>query len=116
MLAPFLDRMIARDVNKRFTAAEALEFLNNIIQTSTEAQLSITQEPDSFVGHYEVYNRWNSLPIDFQEKWAAYREPVGIPLSWKLLRAIRESCWLPESLIPNIRRLNLTISHFLKRI
>lgn len=107
MLAPFLDRMIARDVRKRFTAAEALEFLNNVIQNANEAQLSISQDADSFVGHYETYDRWKGLPQDFQVKWAAYREPVGIPLSWKMLRAIRESCWLPESLILNLRRLIL---------
>lgn len=107
MLAPFLDRMITRDATKRSTAAEALEFLDNIIQNATEAQLLIPEDPNSYAGHYETYDRWKGLPADFQEKWAAYREPVGIPFSWKILRAIRESRWLPESLIPNFRRLIL---------
>lgn len=107
MLAPFLDRMITRHIEKRFTAAQALEFVNDIIANASEAQLSIPEDEDPDAretGHYEIYDRWRGLPTDFQEKWRAYREPIGIPFSWKMLRALRRIRWLPEPLIPRIRR------------
>ncbi|KAF5317565.1 hypothetical protein D9619_013218 [Psilocybe cf. subviscida] len=118
MLAPFLDRMITRNIGKRFTALQALEFLNNIIASAAETQLSIQEDEDPSArktGNYEVHDRWKGLPKDFQEKWDAYREPMGIPFSWKLLRALRGIRWLPEPLIPDIRRLTFKTKTYLKR-
>lgn len=118
MLAPFLDRMITRRIQKRFTAAQALQFLNDIIADSSEVQLSILEDEDPDAretGHYEVYDRWKGLPTDFQEKWRTYREPIGIPLSWKMLRTVRGIRWLPEPLIPQIRRFTFKTKTFLQK-
>ena len=118
MLAPFLDRMITRDIKKRFTAAQALEFLNEIIASVTASQLSIPEDEDPYArdtGDCEGYDRWKGLPADFQAKWNAYREPIGIPFSWKVLRALRGIRWLPEPLIPDIRRFIFKTKSYLRR-
>lgn len=118
MLAPFLDRMVTRDIKKRFTAAQALEFLNSIVATATQAQLSIQEDEDRYArktGYYEIHDRWKGLPKDFQERWGAYREPVGIPLSWKLLRTLRDMHWIPEPLIPAVRRFTFKTKNYLMK-
>lgn len=97
--------MITRNLHKRFTAPDALHFVEKIILESEEYQLSKSEYKDSQIGlfTYETYDRWECLTADFQIQWSAYREPVGIPFSSRILRAILVSDWLPGSLIPRVR-------------
>lgn len=111
LLAPFLDRMVTKNLQRRFTAAEGLRFVERIILESKESQLSTSEyrDPEYGLFTFETYDRWKSLPADFQMKWSAYREPVGIPFSSKILRAIVASVWLPEFLIPKIRKMTFKV-------
>lgn len=71
MIAPLFDRMMTANVKLRFTAREALEFLNNI-----EAQLSESQrraKPELLSRNWrETGIRWKGLPEDFAKQWASY--------------------------------------------
>jgi hypothetical protein len=69
------------------------------------AQLSIVESPNPFRGvfTYETYDRWQGLPIKFQHEWAGYREPVGVPLTSKILRAVICSGILPTFTVPRVR-------------
>ncbi|KAF9474164.1 hypothetical protein BDN70DRAFT_816162 [Pholiota conissans] len=103
MLAPLLDRMTTWEIDKRFTAAEALQFFELMRSELTEEQLSIKEyESEQFVP-YELYDRWRGLPEDFTQKWALYRQPP-VPLVMRILRHIYFSHYLPNHVIPSIRR------------
>jgi hypothetical protein len=98
---------VTRDPRRRFTASEALQFLElQVIAKSSEDQLSISERPaylDGPLDTYEAYDRWKGLPADFQREWAAYREPLGIPWMSRALRTLVLSNFLPSYTIPNIR-------------
>ena len=87
MLAPLLDKMTTRDISRRFTAAEALHFFEVLRSDMTETQLSVTEYPAETSYSYDQHDRWVGLPVGFQQKWAAYREPA-IPFVTKFLRSI----------------------------
>lgn len=112
LLAPLLDKMVTRDINNRFTAEEALQFVERILIEAEPAQLSVVERPNPFRGifTYETYDRWQGLPIDFQRGLAAYREPVGVPLISRALRAIIRSNIFPRSTVPTIRWLFFRIT------
>ena len=62
MLAPLLDRMTTRDLQKRFTAAEALYFFGTMMSELTETQL---QQPhyEQNMYTYDQYDRWKDPPF-----------------------------------------------------
>ncbi|KAF5314988.1 hypothetical protein D9619_006987 [Psilocybe cf. subviscida] len=61
-------------------AARESTFLEEqVIAKSLRHQLSLFERPaylDGPVDTYEAYDRWKGLPADFQQEWAAYREPL----------------------------------------
>ncbi|KAF7763570.1 hypothetical protein Agabi119p4_8107 [Agaricus bisporus var. burnettii] len=87
MLAPFLDRMTTRNIPKRFTAAEALEFFEVFLPKipTTDLHARYARDPEARESYYDVYDRWKDLPPDFIEEWKDYKEP-RIPLRTILLR------------------------------
>ena len=90
MLAPFLDGMVTPDIEARFTAAEALAFLENFRRqrdAKVLAQRPI-QRPNADYVPYDHWDRWAGLPGDFVREWSAYRIP---PPSYRL-RLLRMIC------------------------
>ncbi|RPD59803.1 acid protease [Lentinus tigrinus ALCF2SS1-6] len=61
MLAPLFDKMTTHFISERFSAPEALEFLEYAVKTSTKATY------------------WSTLSPSFHVSWGAYKMP---PLSW----------------------------------
>jgi hypothetical protein len=88
MLAPFLDRMITRDIRKRFTASEALRFLEERVLPSLSPQ-ELDAHPTESVKYVdpEEYDRWAGLDPEFVEAWSTYRLP-RLPWQTKVLRWI----------------------------
>ncbi|PPQ88578.1 hypothetical protein CVT25_009958 [Psilocybe cyanescens] len=83
MLAPLLDRMTTWELDRRFTASEALHFFEDRLSevTDEQLQLGIYEERDKTQILYDKYDRWEGLSPDFLDKWAAYRTP---PLPWHM--------------------------------
>ncbi|KAK0198011.1 hypothetical protein F5146DRAFT_1130955 [Armillaria mellea] len=80
MLAPLLDEMITRTVSRRFTASEALQFLEELLPG---VQLDTPVPSEWSNRHYEKYNRWNDLSAEFTQKWSTYQEmPVSCVTIW----------------------------------
>lgn len=90
-LAPFLDRMITRDIAKRFTAREALNFLEEFSSQLSSSQRHEEPSPPSYLNP-ETYDRWAGLPEDFIQQWSLYREPK-LPQTTKILRLICDYEW-----------------------
>jgi hypothetical protein len=86
MLAPFLDRMVTRNIPLRFNAAEALHFFEAFLCEIPEDVMNLVYAEKSVVSDYE-WDRWEGLPQDFIKKWESYREPP-LPLSTSVLRWI----------------------------
>ncbi|KAF9237119.1 hypothetical protein BU15DRAFT_49181 [Melanogaster broomeanus] len=88
MLAPFLDRMITRDIQTRFTASEALQFFEEHVLPSLSQQELDTHPPRSveYVDP-EEYDRWAGLDPQFVEAWSNYRLP-RLPWQTRVLRWI----------------------------
>lgn len=84
LLAPFLDRMITRDMEKRFTAPQARSFLEMLRSSLSVTQLN-SVIPRATPRSAEKYNRWIGLPEDFIREWSSYREA---PTPW-WVRALR---------------------------
>lgn len=103
MLAPLLDKMTTIDIENRFTAAEALHFFEEMLPTVAEDQLNLEEyrDPEGHV-RYDLYNRWQDLPENFQQKWSAYRQ-LPTPVAAKVLRALRTSEYVPHYFIPSVR-------------
>ncbi|KAK0448109.1 hypothetical protein EV421DRAFT_1672771, partial [Armillaria borealis] len=72
MLAPLLDKMVTRTVSNRFTASEALQFLEDFLPG---VQLDTPVPSDALTEHYEQCDRWKDLLAEFIQRWSAYREP-----------------------------------------
>ena len=93
MFAPLLDRMTTRDLKRRFTASQALEFLEDFASELTQEQLS--SPPPPWLGTaapYEPFDRWNGLPDKFIKDWSHFHEPK--PSFWiKLLRQLCDHAW-----------------------
>jgi len=90
MLAPFLDGMVTPDIEARFTAGEALTFLENFrsrLGAEMLAQRPI-QRPNANLVPFGDWDRWAGLPDDFVRQWSAYRIP---PPSYHL-RLLRMVC------------------------
>ncbi|KAF8875326.1 hypothetical protein CPB84DRAFT_1796562 [Gymnopilus junonius] len=94
-LAPLLDRMTTRDLERRFTALEALQFFEDMLSRMTETQLATPFWDDNFEVYlpFDKYDRWVNLPPDFTKTWAIYKEPP-LPLITKLLRWICGYNWV----------------------
>ncbi|PPR06492.1 hypothetical protein CVT26_004581 [Gymnopilus dilepis] len=93
-LAPLLDRMTTRNLDRRFTASESLQFFERMIAQLPEAQLRgpfLSQKPEECM-LYDEFDRWRSLPPSFCKEWAIYRESP-VPLATKFLRWLcRPAC------------------------
>jgi hypothetical protein len=74
MLAPFLDRMVTRDISLRFNATEALEFFEMILPGVPDNVMDLVYPEKSVASDYE-WDRWQGLPVDFIKEWEGYREP-----------------------------------------
>ncbi|PPQ80618.1 hypothetical protein CVT25_001647, partial [Psilocybe cyanescens] len=91
MLAPLFDMMTHWDLDRRFTAYEALQFFEeHILSKLSEAVLytDFTLIQFNFC-EYRECNRWKGFPPDFVERWKAYRVA---PYPWRrrLLRSLCE--------------------------
>jgi hypothetical protein len=115
MLAPFLDRMTTRNIPKRFSAAEALEFFESFLPEIPADILNGSYWTDPGGGAvYDVYDRWKDLSPGFIKKWEAYREPP-IPLRTAFLR------WLCSynpmfHVVPAVRLFFYRVTYFGSRI
>lgn len=113
MLAPFLDRMVTRDIGTRFSAAQALEFFEEMVSNLDATQLAVVPAPLSSMSMtwtYDEYDRWAGLSEDFVKRWGHLREPP-IPTKIKLLRFICQYRWA-ASMIRFVRR---TVDAIVKR-
>ncbi|KAF7760597.1 hypothetical protein Agabi119p4_11273 [Agaricus bisporus var. burnettii] len=84
MLAPFLDRMVTRNIPLRFNAAQALQFFEAILPEVSEEVLNSVYHEKAKASDYE-WDRWEGLPPDFIKKWESHREPP-VPFSTTVLR------------------------------
>jgi len=95
MLAPLLDQMTTRDIGRRFTAQQAIKFLEEFSCGMSHEDLEQSPPPRTDLCNwmsYEEYDRWRYLPEDFLRNWGHLREPK--PSSTiKLLRYICEFHW-----------------------
>ncbi|KAH9477423.1 hypothetical protein JR316_0009636 [Psilocybe cubensis] len=75
LLAPLFDGMTTWELDKRFTASEALQFFNDRVSEIVEEQLGECpqSENDSQLYYYDDYDRWKTLSPDFVEKWKVYK-------------------------------------------
>ena len=103
LLAPFFDKMTNHVVSQRFSAEEALHFLDWMVPEISEADLhtAIRITDDSWdMGFAGTY--WNLLSPQFRVTWGSYISPppsygeklVGYigssDIGWNALRFIRE--------------------------
>ncbi|KAF4621021.1 hypothetical protein D9613_000107 [Agrocybe pediades] len=96
VLAPLIDMLTTHKLRQRFTAAEALAFLEDHRGSLSEEELNKpTPEHDDESDElaYHKHDRWASVPPHLAKQWADYREP---PVSWKtkLLRRLFEYEWI----------------------
>ncbi|KAG6825788.1 hypothetical protein H0H92_002441, partial [Tricholoma furcatifolium] len=90
MLAPLFDKMLTRDIPRRFTAQQALDFLENeVYPRTTPTQLKIEPEPRTV----STPDRWAGLDPAFLKEWERYREPP-MPLTTRFLRVICDYDWV----------------------
>ncbi|KAF8503074.1 hypothetical protein JB92DRAFT_2739870 [Gautieria morchelliformis] len=76
MFAPLMDRMTMRDLSRRLTASQALDFLESFASELTQEHLQLPALPwDTSNPQYEAYDRWKGLPDKFIEHWGHFREP-----------------------------------------
>ena len=93
MFAPLMDRMTTADLSRRFTAGEALKFLEAHGSELTQEELEYFVPPPpqgSFL--YEQVDRWNGLPDEFIKTWGHFREPKQ-SFQIRLLRKICDHDW-----------------------
>ncbi|RPD68639.1 hypothetical protein L226DRAFT_548493 [Lentinus tigrinus ALCF2SS1-7] len=80
MLAPLFDKMTTHFISERFSAPEALEFLEYAVKTSTKATYAL---PVTLAMDWECLRNsgryWSTLSPSFHVSWGAYKTP---PLSW----------------------------------
>jgi hypothetical protein len=103
MLAPLLDRMVTQHVSQRFTASEALDFLEKFYYALPLDKLNVpVAEPHSrYLPHH--VDRWKGLPEEFVRTWSHHRVS-GPSLSVRLLRFIC-SCHIGAIIVRSMRRL-----------
>ena len=111
MLAPLIDGMVTRNVARRFTAAQALEFFEELCLQISQEQLSFNPGWHA-AGQPFVYDdiradRWRNLPDEFVRAWSHLREPK-VPMKTRLLCRICRNVWC--------RRTVMLIRHFCRLI
>ena len=74
MLAPLMDGMITSNIEARFTAAEALSFLDSF-RMQLDAEVLARQPVECSNSLWSAWDRWAGLPKDFVDRWSAYRDP-----------------------------------------
>lgn len=86
MLAPFFDMMLTDDVQARFTAREALEFIRQVDESLTDEQRRASTA-HAYINWRSIGHRWEGLPDSFVKQWSRYRR---VKLGWmaQLLRWI----------------------------
>lgn len=77
MLAPLLDRMTTRHIQRRFTALQALQFFDEHVYPSIPEDLLRCLPPPHSIPDlpYDESDRWFQLPDDFVESWHHFQEP-----------------------------------------
>ena len=112
-LAPLLDGMITRNVSARFTAADALAFLEDQYAELDDEQRH-RMEPkvnwETYDSNYETHDRWTGLPPDLVRKWSHLREPK-LPWTTKTLRWLCEYQWAQKT-VRSLRRLTAYLSRY----
>ncbi|KAF9560146.1 hypothetical protein CPC08DRAFT_665819 [Agrocybe pediades] len=104
ILAPFLDMLTTRKLRKRFTASEALRFLDDFYDTLSEEELKRpVPETEYTASVYYEYDRWKSVPEHLAKKWAIYREPP-LSVKTKLLRRLFQYEWVYYPKVILVRR------------
>ncbi|KAH0585953.1 hypothetical protein H2248_007239 [Termitomyces sp. 'cryptogamus'] len=104
MLAPLLDRMTTRYIQRRFKASEALQFFEEeVLPNTPEPILSSRLPPVRATGSYDTFDRWAGLDPKFVDKWTAFREPP-VPLHLKFLRHICLYPWIFD-VVSSVRRI-----------
>ncbi|KAG6872430.1 hypothetical protein C0995_009827 [Termitomyces sp. Mi166 len=93
MLAPFLDRMTTRYIERRFKASEALRFFEDEVLPQTPENILSSRIFHRLTALYDTFDRWAGLDPTFVKKWAAFREPP-VPRHLKFLRYICEYPWV----------------------
>ena len=94
MFAPLMDQMTTRNISRRFTASQALEFLEGFASGLTREQLQSPAPPEVTVGRarYDGFDRWKGLPEKFIKDWGHFREPK--PSFWiRFLCQICDYAW-----------------------
>lgn len=101
--------MTTRNVRRRFTAEEALNFLDAQLSDIPATELNKLYHPQDPWEEvtYEKYDRWCHIPPAFARQWAMFREPP-LPLSTRFLRWIYSFDHMPH-IIPRIRKLPSTL-------
>ncbi|KDQ14225.1 hypothetical protein BOTBODRAFT_353868 [Botryobasidium botryosum FD-172 SS1] len=102
-LAPFLDRMMTRDIAKRYAATQALLAFDDFCSHLLPWQLDTPPPPAKDQCDPEKYDRWAGLSEDFVQQWSSHREPK-LPLTTKVLRRI---CMQPlgYAMVQRVRRI-----------
>ena len=90
LVAPLLERMITDDIERRFTAVEALQFCDDIKSRATEEDLTKSIPPH--INDRPLQVPWNSLPSNFVAQWSLWRNPPPTYRT-RLLRWIDEFEW-----------------------
>ncbi|PPR07278.1 hypothetical protein CVT26_012438 [Gymnopilus dilepis] len=115
-LAPLLDKMTTRFLEKRFTASEALRFFEKMRSQLTKAELDqevISRFPGNTVPYYE-YDRWKSIPHDVAKQWSSYKEPP-IPWSIRILRTLCQRIWILHA-VAHVRWLSFRANSFVQGV
>jgi hypothetical protein len=103
-LAPLLDKMVAHDVRRQFTAQEALAFFEEHAAAVPQDTLAARATRGQHRGpSYEDYDRWEALPPALVRAWSHLRErPVS---EWTaFLRRVCKTCPRAERCIRVARR------------
>jgi hypothetical protein len=115
LLAPLIDGMVTHHVPDRFTAQEALSFLDEAQSEMTQDQLEEHPSIRESTIPYDEFDRWSNIPPALVEKWGKYRErprsyfaihiiyplclrPWGISLVYCMRMIFRYAWSLPNSL------------------
>ena len=108
--------MTTRDIQRRPTAAQALQLFEELYKELTWKQLETTNYgvEKKFCHRYDTFDRWKLVPDDFALKWASYREPPVSRMT-KLLRWISSKEYL-RHVVPWLRWFFFQLSYLLRRV
>ncbi|CAA7265454.1 unnamed protein product [Cyclocybe aegerita] len=85
LLAPLLDRMTTHRLQERFTAEQALRYLEEAYAEITEDELSKEMEPEPMPICEDSRDLWVDVPPHLAARWSSHRQPA-LPLRQKFLR------------------------------